>query len=126
MAPVSELDAVVQLSFAVQHALGELAAEHELSLTQFRLLAILRDREPTMLDLARHLKLEKSSVTGLIERAEGRELVERFRGTEDRRAVHVRLTPAGRRLVEQVEPAAEARLGALVDVLPGGGREGVP
>src|ERR1700754_230155 len=57
-------DAIVQLSFEVQGLLGELAAEHDLSLTQFRLLAILRDREPAMLDLARHLKLEKSSATG--------------------------------------------------------------
>ena len=65
-----QIDAVVELSFAIQGVLGELAAEHDLSLTQLRLLAILRDREPTMLDLARHLKLTKSSVTGLIDRAE--------------------------------------------------------
>src|SRR3954469_4308716 len=110
MAPVSELDAVVQLSFAVQHALGELAAEHDLSLTQFRLLAILRDREPAMLDLARHLKLEKSSVSGLIDRAQRRGLVERFPGEGDGRAVYVRLTSAGRRLVEEIEPIAQGRL----------------
>src|SRR3954471_5147112 len=116
-------DAIVQLSFAVQGVLGELAAEHELSLTPFRLLAILRDREPTMLDLARHLKLEKSSVTGLIERAEGRELVERFRGTEDRRAVHVRPPPAARRRGGRGAPAAGPRLAALLDVLPVGDRE---
>src|ERR1700754_791165 len=99
-------DAIVQLSFEVQGLLGELAAEHDLSLTQFRLLAILRDREPAMLDLARHLKLEKSSATGLIDRAERRGLVERGRGAADGRVVTVRLTAAGRRLAEEVEAIA--------------------
>ena len=116
-------DAIVQLSFEVQGLLGELAAEHDLSLTQFRLLAILRDREPAMLDLARHLKLEKSSATGLIDRAERRGLVERFPGARDGRAVHVRLTPAGRRLVAAVEPVAQERLSALLDVLPVGDQQ---
>src|SRR3954447_7101366 len=114
MAPVSELDAVVQLSFAVQHALGELAAEHDLSLTQLRLLAILRDREPTMLDLARHLKLEKSSVTGLVDRAVKRGLVERASAPHDGRAIHVRLTASGRRLAAELTVRAEEALSALL------------
>jgi DNA-binding MarR family transcriptional regulator len=41
------------------------------------MLGILRNREPAMLDLASHLKLEKSNVIGLISRAEKRRLVER-------------------------------------------------
>src|SRR5690349_15540337 len=98
MAEPGEIDAVVELSFAVVSVLTELAAEHELSLTQLRLLGILRDREPTMLDLARHLKLEKSSVTGLIDRAVKRGLVERIAAAHDGRAFHVRLTGAGRDL----------------------------
>ena len=47
--------------------------------------AILRDREPAMLDLARHLALEKSSVTGLIDRAEARSFVERIPSDHDGR-----------------------------------------
>jgi DNA-binding MarR family transcriptional regulator len=113
-----EIDAVVQLSFAVQAVLGELAAEHALSVTQLRLLAILRDREPAMLDLARHLGLGKSSVTGLIDRAQARGLVERVPASHDGRAVHVRLTPAGRRLVEQSEAQAYDAVSALLDALP--------
>jgi MarR family transcriptional regulator, lower aerobic nicotinate degradation pathway regulator len=112
------IDAVVQLSFAVQQVLGEIAAEHELSLTQLRLLAILRDREPAMLDLARHLGLGKSSVTGLIDRAERRGLVERTSAPHDGRGVHVRLTPAGRRLTEQGEAQAHRALSGLLEALP--------
>ena len=79
----------------MQEALGEIAAAHDLSLTQMRLLGILRDRVPAMLDLARHLGLGKSSVTGLIDRAERRGLVERAPAPHDGRGVHVRLTPRG-------------------------------
>jgi DNA-binding MarR family transcriptional regulator len=111
-------DALAQLSFAVQELLGELAAEHDLSITQLRLLGILRDREPAMLDLARHLKLEKSSVTGLIDRAERRGLVERAPSARDGRAIHVRLTAEGRRLTEQATAEANELLSGLLDALP--------
>jgi DNA-binding MarR family transcriptional regulator len=112
------IDAVVQLSFAVQAVLGEIAAAHDVSITQLRLLAILRDREPAMLDLARHLGLEKSSVTGLVDRAGRRGLVERAPATDDGRAVHVRLTPKGRRLARRLEALATADLARLLDALP--------
>jgi DNA-binding MarR family transcriptional regulator len=112
------VDAVVQLSFSVQALLGEIAAEHDLSITQLRLLGILRDREPAMLDLARHLDLEKSSVTGLVDRAQRRGLVERGAAPHDGRAVHVRLTAEGRRLTEQIAAQADERLSGLLDTLP--------
>jgi DNA-binding MarR family transcriptional regulator len=112
------VDAVVQLSFAVLARLGEIAAWHELSITQLRLLGILRDREPAMLDLARHLNLGKSSVTGLIDRAERRGLVERTTAPHDARAVHVRLTAEGRRLTEQLTAQANETLARLLDALP--------
>jgi DNA-binding MarR family transcriptional regulator len=112
------VDAVVQLSFSVQALLGEIAAEHELSITQLRLLGILRDREPAMLDLARYLNLEKSSVTGLIDRAQRRGLVERATAPHDGRAIHVRLTAEGRRLTEQLAAQANETLTRLLDTLP--------
>jgi DNA-binding MarR family transcriptional regulator len=95
-------DALVEMSFAVQELLGHVADDHHLSLTQMRLLGILRDREPGMLELARYLNLEKSSVSGLVDRAQQRGLVERRPGTKDGRAVHVSLTPAGRAIAEQI------------------------
>lgn len=118
MSASDPVDAVVQLSFAIQALLAEIAAEHDLSITQLRLLGILRDREPAMLDLARHLRLGKSSVTGLIDRAERRGLVERSTAPHDGRAVHVRLTAAGRRLAEQLTAQANSALSGLLDALP--------
>jgi DNA-binding MarR family transcriptional regulator len=92
------IDALVQTSFTVIAVLSRAAAEHDLSLTQLRVLAILRDREPTMAALAAHLGLERSSVSGLIDRAVRRGLVRRDASNEDGRAVRISLTPNGYRL----------------------------
>jgi DNA-binding MarR family transcriptional regulator len=107
-------DAVVQLSFAVTEVLAEIAAEAGLSMAQVRLLGILRDREPGMLELARHLSLEKSSVTGLVDRAERRGLVTRTRSAQDARATHVGLTPQGRDLVARFADAVAGRIAELL------------
>ena len=117
MPEIDDVDAVFQLSFAVQAALTEVAAAHDLSITQLRLLGILRDRTPSMLDLARHLKLGKSSVSGLIDRAEARGLVERRPAPHDGRAIHVGLTAAGRRQAKRLTAEADAALLRLLDAL---------
>lgn len=96
------VDALVQLSFAVQTVLARVAAEHDLSLVQIRLFGILRDHEPEMLELARYLNLDKSSVSGLIDRAERRGLVQRTPIPEDKRVFRVSATPLGRQITAKV------------------------
>jgi DNA-binding MarR family transcriptional regulator len=96
------VDALAQLSFLVQATLARHAAAEDLSMIQTRLLGVLRDREPTMQELARRLGLDKSSVTGLVARAEKRGLVQRTPAPDDRRAVHVSLTASGRTTVAAV------------------------
>ena len=66
---------MAQMSFTLMAVLTEVAAEHDLSLTQLRVLGILRDREPTMADLATFTGLERSTISGLIDRAAQRGLV---------------------------------------------------
>jgi DNA-binding MarR family transcriptional regulator len=112
------VDGLAQLSFLVQNSLARHATEHSLSLVQTRLLGILRDREPTMNELARLLELDKSSVTGLIDRAERRGLVERIASLADRRAVLVRLTDEGRSLVSQVSTLFELDVSRMLECLP--------
>lgn len=96
--PAEVIDGMVQVSFTVIALLSRVAAEHDLSLTQLRVLAILRDREPTMAELAAYLGLERSSVSGLIDRAAKRGLVRRDASEGDGRAVRISLTPDGQRL----------------------------
>jgi len=112
------VDGLVQTSFAVQGVLAEIAAEHELSIVQVRLLGVLRDRRPRMAQLARLLGLTKSSATGLVDRAVRRGLVQRATvPVGDERAIHVELTDDGRNLVEGLALQVAGRLGALVEEL---------
>lgn len=115
---LSAVDGLVQLSFLIQNALARRAAEHGLSLIQARLLGVLRDREPTMNELAARLELDKSSVTGLVDRAERRGLVTRVASTLDGRAVLVRLTDAGRSLVSEVAAHFATEVAQTLDLLP--------
>jgi MarR family transcriptional regulator, lower aerobic nicotinate degradation pathway regulator len=108
------VDALAQLTFAVQTTFGRLAAAYELSIVQARLLGILRDRRPTITELASFLELDKSSVSGLVDRAEARGLVTRTVSTTDRRSVRVMLTAAGQELVQQATAAFEAEIAVLV------------
>jgi DNA-binding MarR family transcriptional regulator len=96
------VDALAQCAFVVTGALTKLGAEHDLSLTQLRVLGILRDRKLKMSELADFLGLERSTMSGLVERAERRGLVERGRNPLDSRAVDVSMTAAGLVLAERV------------------------
>jgi DNA-binding MarR family transcriptional regulator len=53
-------------------------------------------------ELADALGIHRNNMVGLIDEMEAAGWVERHRSTEDRRAFHVRLTPAGWALVDQV------------------------
>jgi DNA-binding MarR family transcriptional regulator len=92
------LDGLVQTSFIMMGVLNRLATRNDLSLTQVRLLGILRDRQPKMAELADHLGLEKSTLTGLIDRAAQRGIVQRLPDRDDARASQIGLTPQGRKL----------------------------
>jgi len=111
------VDALSQSAFSTMGVLTRLAAEHDLSLTLLRVLAILRDRRLRMSDLVDHLGLEKSTLTGLVSRAEARGLIERSPHPLDRRAVEVALTDAGRtlaiRLSSEVTMQLQPRIASL-------------
>jgi DNA-binding MarR family transcriptional regulator len=108
------VDALAQLTFAVQGVLGRTAAAHDLSIVQLRLLGILRDRRPAIKELATFLQLDKSSVTGLVDRAQERGLVTRDASPVDRRSVRVTITAAGRELVDRAQADVEAEIAVLV------------
>ena len=117
------VDGLAQLSFLVHGTLERRAAYRDLSMTQTRLLGVLRDRKPTMNELARLLGLDKSSITGLVDRAERRGLVLRAPSTVDRRAVLVSLTGKGRSLVSRVSARFDADVGSMLDALSAADRE---
>jgi DNA-binding MarR family transcriptional regulator len=95
------IDALARTSFATMAVLNRVAAEHDLSLTQLRVLAILRDRRVKMSELADYLGLDKSTISGLVDRAEGRGLLQRAANPLDGRGVDVLLTADGIELAER-------------------------
>jgi len=117
------VDALAQLSFLVQGALAEIAGRHDLSIVQVRLLGVLRDRTPTMNALGRHLGLDKSSISGLVDRAQRRGLVTRSVSASDRRVFQVAITDTGRRLAEEVAAEFADRVETSVAPLPEADRE---
>jgi MarR family transcriptional regulator, lower aerobic nicotinate degradation pathway regulator len=114
---LNAVDGLAQLAFVIHGMLELRAAEHDLSVTQARLLGVLRDRTPTMNLLARLLGLDKSSVSGLVDRAERRGLVVRIPSAEDKRTVLVGLTNRGRSLVSQAAAGFGADIAAMLDLL---------
>jgi DNA-binding MarR family transcriptional regulator len=113
-------------TFVIMGLLERRAAEHDLSIAATRLLGVLQDREPTMNELARLLDLDKSSVTGLVDRAERRGLVERAPSAADRRAVRVRLTGDGRSLVSSAATLFAADVTAMLGRLAPRDRAALP
>jgi len=128
------VDALVQGAFATMAVLNKVGADNDLSLTQLRVLGILRDRRLRMAALADYLGLEKSTMTGLVDRAEKRGLLERAPSASDGRAVDVFLSPDGAHLAErlyaqvqqslapmtgELGPAGQRRLQSLLEQLIG-------
>ena len=116
------VDALAQSAFLVMGVLTKVSAEHDLSLTQLRVLAILRGRQLRMSTLAEHLGLERSTLSGLVDRAERRGLLTRTRSETDGRSVLVALTPAGARLAARGGDQVRAQLAGAVGGLSGSER----
>ena len=112
------VDALVMTSFATMAALNRIAAEHDLSLTQLRVLAILRDRRVKMSELTNFLGLDKSTVSGLVDRAEKRGLLQRAPNPHDGRGVDVFLAPSGMRLAERGVAQVAQSLSPMTSALP--------
>ena len=111
------ISALVRASFATTAVLSRVAAEHDLSLTQLRVLAILRDRRVKMSELADYLGLDKSTISGLVDRAEKRGLLQRAPNPADGRATDVFLTAEGVQLADLGEAKIARSLSPMTDKL---------
>ena len=111
------VDALARAGFATMAVLTRLSAEHDLSLTQLRVLAILRDRRVRMSTLADHLGLERSTLSGLVDRAERRNLLQRAPNRTDGRAVDVLLTAEGARLARRLGAEVQRSLAPMTGSL---------
>lgn len=113
-----QVDALVQTAFDVVAIVTRVGAEHDVSLTLVRMIGILRDRVLTMAELANYLGLERSTVSGLIDRAERRGLVTRQASVVDGRSIELRITDDGLRLATLAAAQIAERLAPLVGRMP--------
>lgn len=88
----------------VKCASSERLVRMGISMAQLHIMYTLqRSGEMPMSRLAEVLHVSLSNATGLIDRIEERGFVERTRVPEDRRVVMIRVTDAGRRMLEEVD-----------------------
>jgi DNA-binding MarR family transcriptional regulator len=94
-------------------SLADLAVD--VTLPQFRALVVLASRGPQRpADISAELAVAPSTGTRMCERLIRKGLARRTRSASDRREVRIRLTPAGRDLVEQALRRRHDELSAIV------------
>ena len=115
--------AVARLAKQVEVAIGPL----DLSLPQYRVLALLGEGSTASSVLARRLAVSPPSVTAVVDGLVARGLVERQADPEDRRRLTLLLTREGKRVLAAADIAAEARLDEIagyLDEAPAPGLDG--
>jgi DNA-binding MarR family transcriptional regulator len=112
--PLELAAGLVRLSFLVQAIYSETCTRLGITPAQAKLMCVIRDRDMGMAELASILRLEKSSLSGLIDRIEQRGHLHRKPSPADRRAVNVTLTPRGRHLAEEFHREVSRRLSDTV------------
>jgi DNA-binding MarR family transcriptional regulator len=115
--PPGLASALVQLSHLVQRVFAEVSREHDLTPQQAQFLCRLIGGPVGMAELSRSMHLEKSSLTGLVDRAERRGLVTRVPDARDRRAWRIELTDHGAGLAFDAHQGVTGRLETLATEL---------
>lgn len=79
--------------------------EHSSSDAQFNILVLLKDsKNPlTQNDLSKKLLVDKSNVTGLLDRLQKQDLIQRIPVEGDRRSYHIHLTKAGTKMIAKLD-----------------------
>lgn len=93
---------IMMMRFTKQQLLGESIHGTVITPPQFGLLIHCVCEPKTMKTLSESMGLTHGAVTGLVDRLHKLGLVERERSEEDRRVVHVVVTPAGQELLQRI------------------------
>ncbi len=88
-----------------------------LTLAQYRVMAILADGREAASVLADKLAVSRPSITGVVDGLVARGLVRREHTDDDRRRVDVGLTDAGHELLAAADDAVEQRLDRIEQLL---------
>jgi DNA-binding MarR family transcriptional regulator len=106
-------DALVRLAHVVDYVFTDVSRAAGLTPQQTQLLCVLSTGPAGMTELSHRLHLERSSLTGLVDRAVKRGLIQRHPDAADRRACTIALTDEGRHVAESAHREITQRLDAL-------------
>jgi len=99
--------------------MSDLLKQFDLPLPIWHILLILSEfRELTISELASHTGLEMSYLSRTVSKVEGRGFVTRSRSTNDRRVTYIRLTKAGRQMIDKILPKTRGLLEVIFQGLP--------
>jgi DNA-binding MarR family transcriptional regulator len=119
--PEQVVDAVLRASRVLMSVAARslAAADHDVTLPQYRALVVLASRGPQRpTALAEALAVHPSTITRLCDRLVAKRLVQRAGSSSNRREVSIRLTAAGRRLVDAVTERRRAEIADIVARIP--------
>ena len=97
---------IVRTAEVLQGAAADLLKEYDLSPVQYNVLRILRGAGAagaTCSQIGERLLTRDPDITRLLDRMDARDLLTRERGSEDRRVVITRISPAGLALVDSID-----------------------
>ncbi|MBI4620976.1 MAG: MarR family transcriptional regulator [Desulfobacterales bacterium] len=95
----------------------ELNKKYQVSAAQLNCILTLYDNGPLLSSqIAKHMMVKSSTVTGVVDRLENKGLVERLRNSHDRRMITIQLTEAGKKLAENAPPPIQQRVKNLTEV----------
>ncbi|MBW1782753.1 MAG: MarR family transcriptional regulator [Deltaproteobacteria bacterium] len=103
--------AIRRLMQAGEHYTKELNKIYNVSAAQVNCLIALHENGPlSPSQIARHVMVNSSTITGIIDRLEKKDLVRRLRISSDRRVVTVELTNSGTMLAENAPPPIQQKI----------------
>ena len=103
--------AIRRLMQAGEHYTKELNKIYNVSAAQINCLIALHENGPlSPSQIAKHVMVNSSTVTGIIDRLEKKDLVKRLRISQDRRVITVELTKSGAILAENAPPPIQQKI----------------
>jgi MarR family 2-MHQ and catechol resistance regulon transcriptional repressor len=108
---------IVRTASVLSAAADNLFREFDLTEAQFNVLFSLKynSLRVTQSDLGKRLVVSRASITSVLDKLEGKGLVERIDVPANRRIYHVALTDKGQELVDEVEPVYRQRVHEVME-----------
>lgn len=86
---------------------------------------IARHGEASLGELAKASHLSQATITGIVDRLEHRDLIQKRRGRSDRRRILVKLTPAANRMLKNHPELLRAHFADAFKTLPRSEQQGI-